>query len=118
MLAPHDRIQGEFEVVRGTPQDLADRLEFVIGQAEGPVQGLLGGGVVGRLVRGTHDDFHDRGRTPLSWQFRGVAPGYRLAEDGRVAHTTTRSRSAQVTVASIPDWANQASCSAVVEGMS
>ena len=36
VLAPHDGVEGELEVVRGAAQDLADGLELVVGQARAP----------------------------------------------------------------------------------
>ncbi len=57
VLAPHDGVEGQLEVVGGAAQDLADGLELVVGQAQRPVQRLLGRRRVGRqlLGRRSHD---------------------------------------------------------------
>ena len=47
VLAPHDGVEGELEMIGRAPEDLADRVELVVGQAERTVQRLLAG-LVGR----------------------------------------------------------------------
>ena len=42
VLGPHDRIHGQFEVVRGTPEDAFDGRSLVVGQPQGAVDGLVG----------------------------------------------------------------------------
>ncbi len=95
VLAPHHRIEGELQVVGRAAQDLSDRLEFVVAEAERPVQGFLGP----RL----HGDTNDRGRATYA---------------GRSAATTTRSRSFQTAAGTNPAARNQPSCSSNPEGWS
>ena len=58
VLAPHDRVERQLEVVRGAAEDLGDGLELVVGQPERPVQRLLRRWLVGRqrLGRRSHGD--------------------------------------------------------------
>ena len=104
VLAPHHRVQGQLEVVGGPAEDLADGLELVVGQAEGPVQRLAGGGssaggwsggsasAEGVMVPSTIEGGAASSRQP---ERRGAQPG-------RSARTTTRSRSDHTAAASKP----------------
>ena len=82
VLAPHHRVQRQLEVVGLAAQDLADGLELVVGQPEGPVQRLPRRWLVGRqrLGRGSHGALHDRGRA-----HRSRAGGAGSGRDGRPA---------------------------------
>ena len=41
VLAPHHREQGQLEMVGGTPQDGLHLVALPVGEAEGPVEGLV-----------------------------------------------------------------------------
>ena len=91
VLAPHHGVEGQLEVVGGPAQDLADGLELVVGQAQRPVQRLLGRWLVGRqrLGRRSHGALHDRGPHPLSGAGRG---GLTLSGADRRARRRDRAR--------------------------